>query len=126
MLLIDELKQLFVMRIVMTIWLGLITLKTMMKRETLNEIFSSQTFFDTYLSVSLLFLQISVLVHQFTQFSKFPTEPSTITDEDISSQFWLMRGFAYRFYQILFLDSLSLCVTFTNLLTLLRHIKVMG
>lgn len=46
------------MRVLMTVWLGVITLKTMMKRQNLNEIFSGQTFFDTYLSVSLLILQI--------------------------------------------------------------------
>ncbi len=37
-----------------------------------------------------------------------------------------MRGFGYRHFQILFIDSLSLIVVVVNLMTMLRHTELVG
>ena len=124
---ITVLENLLGFRIFALIWLIANTMKTLLKKDTMNEVFSLQTLIDVCWSLTLIGLQITVISHYFAQHNFFPiSSPSEIDDEQIRTKRLLLRNFGYRHWQILFLDSISLCVVVINLMTLLSHTEIVG
>ena len=84
------------------------------------------TFWDTWLSLIVLGLQIANSYYLIHYHSAFVGTPQTLLDEEIRSNFHLLRAFGYRWQLIMFIDSITVLCLIANLLTILRKSPVVN
>lgn len=115
----EEPVTLVVIRILAVLWLLINTFITLSKRKFF-EIFTVMTFWDTYLSMFVLGLQISNSYYIIHYNTSFIATPQGLLDPDIRSRFFLLRAFGYRWQLMMFIDSFTVLCLMANLLTMIR------
>ena len=93
------------------------------KKKTLNEKFSFQTFFDIYMTVTLIICQsvsIGITGDLMIGLKFVATELNEKTTKDI---FWMLSGLSYEYKVLAFVDCFSVFLCAAILLTLSRNVS---
>ena len=81
------------------------------------------TFWDTWLSLIVLGLQMANSFYIVHYNSSFVGTPQELLKPETQSQFHLLRAFGYRWQLIMFIDSITVLCLVANLLTMLGKSK---
>ena len=87
---------LMVLRTLATFWLVVNTCITLFKKRKLIEIFTMMTFWDTWLSMIVIGLQIANISYIIHYNSTFVGTPQEFLKEETRTQFHLLRAYGYR------------------------------
>jgi len=85
-----------------------------------------QTFYDIYLSLIILGMQIATTYSYIHSNATFPATPSTLLNPEIMDTVWVLRGYAYRWQIIMMMDTLTLSLCVISLMTKLRNIQAIN
>ena len=99
-------------------WIILVLI-TMMKKGSVEQLITWQTFQDTSISLFVLILQFYSLF-MIAQTQVYHPDPGDLQNEEIKDKFQMFRYTARTQSDILYADTLSIIGMFTNLLTMMR------
>ena len=113
-----------IIRCICLAWIIINSLITGYKKKvlsTLNEVFSLQTVYSLYFSVMIMIMQIISIHYSILLVSDLPFSLDQLNDPGIIDTFWMVRGLAFYFKQVEFIDTICIFFCWANLILLSRN-----
>ena len=99
------------------------TVITCFKKGSYNEVASLQNLYGWYLNIFILLLQFQSFIGSLSLLEAVPWGIADLNTEQVRGQFWQMRHFSVSFKEMVFGDSMTVCLCVIKLITLSRIIN---
>ena len=115
--------QLFISaRCVCLAWIIVNTVFTFLKKRTPNEVASFQTVYGLYTSLIVMVCQIISIHNNVVLLNVIPFSIDDLNKPEVMDAFWQIRGTAYNFKIMVFLDSICVFFCIVGMITMLRNV----